>query len=659
MLTLDYLKKIKKQTPKAINAAWAKGLLPPPPITVSEWADANRVLPSTTAEPGPWRTDRVPYMREIMDCLSVLSPIRRVSVMKGAQLAFTEAGLNWMGYVMDNSPGLMLLVMPTMDTVKRNTRTRIDPMIESTPCLSDKLRKHRLNEAGNTSTAKRFTGGELVMCGANSAAPLRSTPARYIFLDEVDGYPADVDKEGDPVDLAIQRNATFVLGKVMMGSTPTVKNLSRIEKAYKQGDQRRYYVPCIHCDELQVITWEKIRWEKEKAERAYFVCEFCGGIAEEYHKPKMLAGGKWIAENPNARKDHASFWISTLYSPFESWGEIALSFLEVKDDPTRLKSWTNLKLAETWDEGVETVEPEVLFARSESWESEDEPNAIPEGVMLITVGVDVQGYGLEVETVGWGKGEENWSLDFSILDGDPTRVDVWAQLDDLIARKWSHPVRGAMGVAGACVDSGGHHTTQVINYCSKRTSRRIWAIKGVAGQGKPAFPRAASKTKREKMPLYIVGVDTIKEKWFKHLAISKPGPGYCHFPDGRELRWFQQIVSEQLFITMFHGRRKEEWRPKPGVRQEGLDCRVYAYAALEGLKLRGVWRAVQVDIFEKKKRLSLVPKTETQETVAEMPAPQVAPPLLRPNRPVERNKIVKKGSVNRPGFLLGGRPGFF
>lgn len=610
------------------------------------------MLPQMSNEPGRWRTERTPYLREIMDCLSVHSPVRRVVVQKGAQLGFTEVGLNWIGYVIANSPGMMMLVMPTMDAIKRNTRGRIDPMIESTPELKRRVPKSRVNEAGNTQASKKFRGGELVMTGANSAAPLRSTPVQYLFLDEVDGYPLDVDKEGDPVALAIQRTATYgPSSKVLMGSTPTIADFSRIEAAYLEGDRRRYWVPCPHCEEYQTIEWSRIKWPEGKPREAYMVCEHCGGVIEDHRKPTMLSRGEWRAE-VEGDGFTASFHISSLYSPMAEWGEIAAEFIAAKGDPARLKTWVNTKLGETWREAEKPMEPEILLARCEDW-GED----LPPGVVLMTAGVDTQDDRLEAEVVGWGRGEESWSLGYYVLTGSPAGSEVWADLDKLLATKWMHPDRGAIGISATCVDSGGHFTGQVMAYCGLRQSRRVWAIKGVSGQGKPPFPRIASKSKKEKQPLYPIGVDTLKETFARRLSIERPDeytgalPGYCHFPEGRDLGWFEQLTSEQLFVTYTKGRRHQEWRPRSGKRNEGLDCRVYSMAALEGLKLRGVWKAAQVDQFERKRVLV---RPEAADDGGS--PPPAAPP---PESPRQRRQTTD----NRPDFLKGrlniGRPSFF
>ncbi|HFB98050.1 MAG TPA: phage terminase large subunit family protein, partial [Bryobacterales bacterium] len=291
------------------NEAFDQGLRPDPPLTVSEWADKHRRLSArASSEPGPWRTARTPYLREIMDALSPASPIERVVFMKGAQVGATETGNNMIGYVIHHAPGPMLAVLPTVEMAKRNSRQRIDPLIEESEVLKGRVRPARSRDSGNTVLAKEFPGGILVMTGANSAVGLRSMPVRYLFLDEVDGYPGDVDGEGDPVALAEARTRTFSRRKIYVVSTPTIKGVSRIEREYEASDQRRYFVPCPHCGHMQWLQFERLRWEKGEPETAHYLCENCETPIEEHHKTAMLENGEWrataVAEDANVAGFH-------------------------------------------------------------------------------------------------------------------------------------------------------------------------------------------------------------------------------------------------------------------------------------------------------------------------------------------------------------------
>lgn len=567
-----------------VDAAWREGLTPEPQITVSAWADRHRMLPAESAEPGRWRTARTPYLRGVMDALSTGSPFERVIFMKGAQLGGTEAGLNWIAYIIANAPGLALLVMPSLDMVRRNTRTRIDPMIETTPELRQRIAPPRARDSSNTAFAKAFPGGMLVMTGANSAAGLRSTPARYLFLDEVDGYPTDAEGEGDPVDLAVKRTATY-RGKrrILMVSTPTLKGASRIEAAFAESDQRRFFLPCPHCEERFALMWEHIRWPQGRRSEAYVACPACGAEIVDRDKPRMLAAGEWRATAPGDGRT-AGFHLSSLYSPFETWGELAARHGSVRRDPARLKVFVNTVLAETWeDHGGEKLDADGLMGRRESW-----GELLPDGVAVVTAGVDVQGDRIEAQFVGWGADEEAWVLDYRVIWGDPSGPNVWNDLDALLLRGFRH--RRALPdlpVMAACVDTGGRHTAASYDFVRARLARRVWGIKGASRPDWPPWPRRLTKGKGG-APIAVIGVDALKDKLAARLSVAAPGPGYLHFAAELDAAYFAQLTAEKVVTKYAMGRPKRQWTPRePGARNEALDTLVYASAALAGLATAG------------------------------------------------------------------------
>ena len=567
------------------DAIWRGAIAPEPRLSVSEWADQHRILPPTSAEPGPWRTDRLPYAREIMDALSPTSPFERVVFMKGSQIAGTELGLNWLGFTIHHAPGMMLLVYPSLDAVRRNTVTRIDPLIEASPVLRDLVVKPRSRDPGNSAFRKSYPGGQLVMTGANSAVGLRSLPARYVFLDEIDAFPASADEEGDPVALAIQRTVTFRgRRKIFMVSTPTLKGHSRIETAYEESDRRVYEVPCLECGAFSQILWRDIHWPEGSRQDAIWACPECGAAHEEAHKPGLLSGGRWRATAAGDGRT-VGFHLSSLYSPFETWGDIAVEHGAVYRDPHRLQPWTNNKLGESWhDQSGEVVEPDPLMALREDWGDQ-----LPEGVAVITAGVDVQGDRLELHVIGWGRDEEAWSLAYRVLWGDPSGPTLWRDLDTALAETWCH--RRAvpdLAIRAICVDTGGQHTKAAYSYVQTRFARRVWGIKGRGGPGVALWPRRPSRT-RNNTPLFIVGVDAAKDAIFARLKLREPGPGRLHFPVDRDRPFFDQLTAEKVVTKYSMGRPIRTWQPRsPDARNEALDTTVYAMAALHGLIAAGV-----------------------------------------------------------------------
>jgi phage terminase large subunit GpA-like protein len=563
--------------------AFADGMAPEPTLSVSAWADSYRFLSSVaSAEPGPWRTSRTPHLREIMDCLSPSHPAERVVVMSGAQIGKTECGNNWIGYVIDRAPGPMLMVQPTVETAKRVSKQRLAPMIEATPVLRDRVAESRSRDSGNTVQVKEFDGGVLIITGANSSAGLRSMPIRFLFMDEVDEYPGDVDGQGDPVALAEKRTATFARRKILLTSTPTIKGLSRIEREYLESDQRRYFVPCPECGHLDYLTWRevghhRIEWEEGRPETAHMVCSACGARVEEGHKTDMLLKGEW---RPTAVSEShtAGFHLSALYSPlgWKSWAQCAAEFLRAKEDPFRLKTWVNTVLGETWEERGDSVAAGSLAARLERY-----PAEVPTGVGVLVAAVDVQGDRLEAVVKGYGADEESWLIAFTQLHGDPAREQVWHELDRFLGQSFEHESGQKLRIHRTVIDSGGAHTEQVYRYCKARLAagRSVYPVKGGTLTGRPLLERP-SVHNRYRVPLFVLCVDTGKEAVFSRLLISSPGPGYLHLPDWVDAEYLAQLTAEKAIRKYVKGRGAvREW-VKLRERNEALDLEVYSLAAL-------------------------------------------------------------------------------
>ena len=505
--------------------------------------------------------------------------------MKGVQIGATEAGNNWLGYIIHKAPGPTLSVMPTVETAKRNSKQRIAPMIEETPVLDALVEDPRRRDSGNTVLSKEFPGGLLIMTGANSAVGLRSVPMRYLFLDEVDGYPPDADGEGDPIELAIQRTRTFARRKIFMVSTPTIAGLSRIEAAYDESDQRRFHLPCPDCGQMQVLKWANVKWTKGNPEDAGYVCDGCGVVIPHARKQWMLEHGDWIATAEGDGKT-AGFHLSSLYSPpgWYAWSEAAKDFLAAKDYPERLKTWVNLCLAETWKEQGEAPDWERLFDRAEDYQ----PGTVPKGGLYLTAGADVQKDRIEVEIVAWGPRMESWSVDYRILAGNPYQAEVWAELTQLLNAPFKHAAGGLLKIARLAVDSG-FCTSQVYSWARQHSARQVMAIKGnptssvVIGSPSPVTVSATGR-KVASGKVWPIGINILKGQLYGYLRLDRPEDGtefpagYCHFPQHGE-EYFKQLTAEQLITTKNkRGYPVREW-VKTRTQNEALDCRVYALAA--------------------------------------------------------------------------------
>ncbi|MDD3028830.1 MAG: phage terminase large subunit family protein [Alphaproteobacteria bacterium] len=602
----------------------ALALRPDPRLKVSEWADANRFLSQTASgEPGPWRTERTPYLREIMDCLSPSSPVEKVVFMKGAQIGGTEAGNNWIGYVIHHAPGPMLAVQPTVEMAKRWSKQRVSALIDSTPVLRDKVKEARTRDSGNTIQSKEFPGGILVMTGANSAVGLRSMPVRYLFLDEVDAYDFDVDGEGDPVGLATQRTITFANRKIFLVSTPTIQGFSRIELEYDQSDKRRFWIPCPSCGEFQVLEEKRVQWEKDRPETASYYCALCGNGIPSHAKFWMNARGEWRAEEPGNGKA-AGFHLSGLYSPWLSWQQIAERKIAAKDDAA-MKVYVNTIEARTWAESGEAPEWQRLYDRRESYRL----GTVPAGGLFLTAGIDVQDDRLEAEIVAWGRERESWSVDYRVLQGRPSDREVWDALDCLLNEGFTHSSGVRLSIVKAAIDTGGHYTSQVYDWVRGKHGDRVLAIKGVRSLGAPiGLPSHSDvttqgKRKRRGLLIWPVGSAFCKSElygWLRkdkptdeRLEAGEPHPvGFCHFPKYDE-EYFRQLTAERLVTKKdSYGFPRREWH-KMRERNETLDCRVYARAAASAY---GIDRFT--DAVWKKLEMALGQVTEPQEPTQEI-----------------------------------------
>jgi len=580
---------------KAYNRGFDQGLRPDPLLTVSEWADQHRRLSArASSEPGPWRTGRTPYLREIMDALSPSSPIERVVVMKGAQVGLTECGNNWAGYVIHHAPGPMLAVLPTVEMAKRNSKQRIDPLIEESPALRQRVKPARSRNSGNTVLAKEFPGGVLVMTGANSGVGLRSMPVRYLFLDEVDGYPGDVDGEGDPVALAEARTRTFARRKIFIVSTPTIHGLSRIEREYEASDQRRYFAPCPHCGHKQWLRFERLNWEKGRSDTAAYLCEGCESPIPERHKTWMLENGEWLATAQGDRRT-AGFHLSSLYSPlgWRNWVEIAAAWEAAQGSEAALKSFKNTELGETWIEKGEAPDWQRLYERREDWQI----GTVPRGGLFLTAGADVQKDRVEVSIWAWGRGLRSWLVDHIVLAGGPESATTWSGLDELLGRSWQHASGVQLGLAKLAVDTG-YEAPAVYTWARRAGFAQVAPVKGVEGFNRaapivgPTFVDVTEggKKLRRGARLWTVAVATFKSETYRFLRLVPPTDeeigagadhpaGYIHLPRGTEAEWVKQLVAEQLVtVKTKRGFTRLEWQ-KLRERNEVLDCRVYARAA--------------------------------------------------------------------------------
>lgn len=490
-----------------------------------------------------------------------------------SQSGKTECINNIIGYYIDQDPCPILVVQPTLEIAQAWSKDRFAPMITDTPRLQGKVKDVKTRFSDNTILHKAFEGGHITICGANSPSSLASRPIRIIICDEIDKYPLSSGGEGDPINLAFKRASTFWNRKKILTSTPTIKDISKIEEYYERSDKRKYYVPCPFCKEKQVLVWAQLIWPEGTPEKARYVCAFCKKEIDHSHKEWMLSKGIWKPETKF--NGIAGFWINELYSPWVSWGEMAVKFLEDKKNPETLKTFINTSLAQTWEEEGETIECETLNERLEPYSEE-----VPEHVCILTAGVDIQKDRIEAEVVGWGKDYESWGIEFRSFFGDTSKLEVWKELDVYLSKVWMHQLGVKILIACVFIDSG-FLSQQVYEFVKPRIGRRIFAIKGLRSVGSPVVGRP-SRNNSLRVPLFPIGTESAKDQIFSWLKLTEPGPGYMHYPEGRgyDEEYFRQLTAEKAVVKMYKGIAIGRQYIKIRPRNEALDMRVYAYGAI-------------------------------------------------------------------------------
>nr|DAI82270.1 MAG TPA: terminase large subunit [Caudoviricetes sp.] len=582
-----------------LNAVVAKvmaSMKPPENLTVTEWAEKRRRLSTeSSAEPGPWRTSRTPYLREPMNAFT--DPrVRRIVMVAASQVGKSELELNIIGYIIDEDPGSILFVHPTTIDAKEFSKLRIAPEIRDCPTLRRKVAAPKSRDSGNTVLQKTYPGGILTMCGSTEAHALASKPIRYVLGDERDRWATSAGNEGDPWGLAMARQTTFYNAKAVEVSTPTVKNASAIADSYAEGTMERWKSKCPHCGEYHEIQWKDIRYEYEtkeinkkktyKVKSIMYVCPGCAAVSDEVTMKRQPA--RWEADNPDAyAQGIRSFWLNAFVSQWASWESIILKFLNAVGNSRKLQVVYNTCFGELWEDRGELEDEDSLMARREEY-----PAELPDGVLVLTAGVDTQDNRMEYEVVGHGHFGETWGIEKGIVMGRPDDEKTWAKLDEVLFDRVFHFADGlGLRLSMTFVDEGGHFTQDVRIQCRARIGKKVFCIKGMPGPDKPytAPPKQMKIIVNQKTIgtcwQYQIGVDSGKVMIMDNLAVKSPGSKFCHFPkrDDYGPGYFAGLLSERL---EYDAEKKQPWVWKkiPGhERNEALDCRNYALAAFKAL----------------------------------------------------------------------------
>lgn len=599
-------------TPENLIAEIRKAFMPPLRKRLSQWADENAYLSAeSSAEAGKWRT--LPYQIGPMDAITD-PEIEQITFMKSARVGFTKIINNAIGYFIDYDPCSIMVVQPTIEDAEGYSKEEIAPMLRDTPCLQGKVLDAKSKDSDNTILSKHFPGGVLSLIGANSPRGFRRVSRRVVLFDEVDGYPVSAGPEGDQIKLGIKRSEYYWNRKIVAGSTPLIDETSRIQKLFKMSDQRRFFVPCPHCQAAQFLKWGGtdskfgIKWPEGEPEKAYYVCEAAGCIIEHKDKRWMIEeAARRQEENPDGpygwkatapgNGRHAGFhiWAAYSYSPNATWGDLAREFLESKDDPETLKTFVNTALGECWtQEYTAKLGAEGIAARAEDYEL----LTVPMAGLILTAGVDVQDNRLVVKVKAWGENEESWLVNYAEIFGDPSDISStgpWAAIDSILLMDYQHESGAKLKVMSCAVDTGGHFTHEAYIFCRGRKARRVFAIKGASTPGRPAIGKPSlqdinykNQVIKKGVALILVGVDTIKATIYGRLKKdAKSGPGAMHFPiGGLPEDYYKQLTAEKQVVKYVNGHKKIYWVKKDSARNEALDCEVYAYAALQYLYTR-------------------------------------------------------------------------
>lgn len=647
-----------------------KGWTPPPRISVPDWADRYRKLAKEAGSTsGNWETSTVEIARGPM-LAATESGVHIITVMCCTQLMKTALLENLFGYFAHLDPCPMLLLQPKEDAAEQFSKERITPLVRVTPVLHSLVGGNKQKTSKETLLYKSFTGGFLALAGAGSPDNLARRPIRVLLADEVDKYPTT--REGDPIALAEERTATFGLNWLSVRAcSPTVEDESRIAASYEDSDQRRASLKCPHCGHRQFPDFFKhVHWpsdgDKHDTKSAMIHCEACGTgwsegerlralatiewhqtkpfeCCDALHSPLNMYEQAWHADDATAVSRvwrwsaserhavhravcpdcgalgvdniHAGFQASKLFSPWQKDkpSDIAEKYLKAKGDPDKTQAWWNTQMGLPHRPNYGKRLPvDVLLARREVFDAE-----VPDGVAVLTAGIDTQNDRLEVEVVGWGMDEESWSIAFDVIEGDLETAEPWLRLDAYLKQIWRRADGRGFTIMAACHDSGGNHTQKVYEFSQERLARRIWAIKGesaTGGKRSPIWPnkRPTSKGRARFRPI-ILGVNSAKDSIRSRLHIEQPGPGYMHFSTDRDMGYFAQLTAERLVMKEAAGQRYSVWELPSGKANEALDCRVYAYAALCGLFHAGLKLNVKALALKNNPETLLPPPPEPEE----------------------------------------------
>jgi len=585
---LEHLSRVQKR----LRALW----MPPPRISIEEWAQAKRVLPADSGRPGQWQAD--PIQREIQE--SICDPeVQEVVFMKSTRLGWSEICNNALGWGIDVHGMAMMMLQPSRDTAEDYCKGRLEQMIEGTPALANLLRISTSQGSGSTTRYKRFrNGGSFFVPSAGNPRELRSRRARFVIEDEADAYKNDVSDEGDPDKIVRRRMDEFGSdGKLLIGSTPGMpQGISRIEKAYTKSSQGIYVMPCPHCNALEPFRWRDpanpntylLRFEKTVdhqviPESVRWTCIRCGAAIEERWKVQMMEVGHWLHRRPAITRVKG-YHANALYAMTHGhWARMAQEWVDAQGDQLELKAFINLQLAETFSEPGESLETDELRRRADAWDGQR--GIVPDGVALLVVSVDVQTAApgrLEAQVVGFDADERAFLVDFQVFGGNPVESSVWEDLDAWLLAGWSHESGARMHAHLVLIDArDGNTKASVYDFCQIRADRWVFPQMGMETIASKGWAEESS-SKKSTVRMFLSSTDDLKRALFSRLGIPVGAPRSVNLPSWVSHDYLKQLAGEKRVPVTDKTTRKTtyRWVKTGGARNEALDLWVYNLSAL-------------------------------------------------------------------------------
>lgn len=630
---LDEVPELRAEVDAALRRGMA-AVAVPEPMSASEWADRHFYLSAESSYvEGRWAT--WPFQRVILDCMGN-DDIRSVTLKKSARVGYTKMLLACVGYFAQHKRRNQAIYQPTDDDAEDWVKTEFDTMLRDVPIMASVFPSFLRRSKENTLKQKSFLGSKCHIRGGKAAKNYRRLTCDAVFLDELDGFDRDIEKEGTPTDLSGKRLEGALFPKHVKGSTPKLAGFSLIDDEFDSADiQLAFHVPCVHCGQLHALEWggkterHGFKWPKGNPAEVVHVCPHCGvgetqkdylaqwhhgvwmskdGVRAEIHP---LVGLRFVDRQGHTRPMPASvaFHIWTAYSPQATWASIVHDFLEAvrqkkAGDDSALKTWTNTTRGLSYKVEGASTNADLLIARAKA-----EPyrlRLVPLGGMVLAAGVDVQDNRLEVVVWAAGREDRRWAVDYRVIPCDPGRWDSWLQLDAYLSTRFPHAGGQSLAIDAAAIDTQGHFTHQVYRYAMLREARRVHAIQGSSRDSQPIVAGAPSKKDvnadgqivREGVKLWSVGTGTAKDLIFNRLRIAQPGPGYIYLSPELPADFFHQLVSEHRVEQKTSRGTVWRWmKPSSHTRNEVLDCTVYAEFCFARMKLHqytdAEWRRLE------------------------------------------------------------------